>query len=89
VKNEKLKILLGCIYLLITGTDYNAYVQLTNSFIAEKTPVVWLVQIKDAGHAVISQYPYKINKILQTFPLTTTSHSWDIQSFTRGYLCHI
>ena len=51
--------------------------------------MVWLVQIKDAGHAVMSQYPNKINKILQTFPLTTTSHSWDIQSFTRGYVCRI
>jgi pimeloyl-ACP methyl ester carboxylesterase len=49
--------------LLITGTDYNADVPLTNSLIiAEKIPWVWLVQIKDAGHAAMSQYPDKINK---------------------------
>jgi pimeloyl-ACP methyl ester carboxylesterase len=49
--------------LLITGTDYNADVPLTNSLIiAEKIPWVWLVQIKDAGHAGMSQYPDKINK---------------------------
>jgi pimeloyl-ACP methyl ester carboxylesterase len=47
-----------------TGTEYNAYVPLTNSLIiAEKIPGVWLVQIKDAGHAVMSQYPDKINKV--------------------------
>ena len=49
--------------MLITGTDYNADVPLTNSLIiAEKIPWVWLVQIKDAGHAAMSQYPDKINK---------------------------
>jgi pimeloyl-ACP methyl ester carboxylesterase len=49
--------------LLITGTDYNADVPLTNSLIiAEKIPWVWLVQIKDAGHEAMSQYPDKINK---------------------------
>jgi hypothetical protein len=50
--------------LLITGTDYSAYVPLTNSLIiAEKIPGVWLVQIKDAGLAVMSQYPDKINNV--------------------------
>jgi pimeloyl-ACP methyl ester carboxylesterase len=39
--------------------------------IAGKIPWAWLVQIKDAGHAVPDQYPDEISKILQTFLLTT------------------
>ena len=54
--------------LVITGTDDNLYVPHVNSFkIVEKIPGAWLVQIKDAGHAVMDQYPEQIGKILQTF----------------------
>jgi pimeloyl-ACP methyl ester carboxylesterase len=60
--------------LVITGTDDNLYVPHANSLvIAEKIPGAWLVQIKDAGHAVMDQYPDEISKILQTF-LSTTSN---------------
>lgn len=60
--------------LVITGTDDNLYVPHDNSFkIVEKIPGAWLVQIKDAGHAVMDQYPDEIGKILQTF-LSTTSN---------------
>jgi pimeloyl-ACP methyl ester carboxylesterase len=41
--------------------------------IVENFHGVWLIQIKDAGHAVTAQYPDKINKILQTFLSTTTN----------------
>jgi pimeloyl-ACP methyl ester carboxylesterase len=59
--------------LVITGTDDNAYQPHANSLIiAGKVPGAWFIQIKDAGHAVMSQYPDKINKILHTFLLTTT-----------------
>jgi pimeloyl-ACP methyl ester carboxylesterase len=59
--------------LVITGTDDNYYVPHENSLvIAGKVPGAWLVQIKNAGHAVMDQYPYEIGKILQTF-LSTTS----------------
>jgi hypothetical protein len=59
--------------LLITGTDDNFYVPLVNSLhTAGKIPGVWLIQIKNAGHAVMSQYPDNVNKILQTF-VTITS----------------
>jgi len=34
--------------------------------IAGKIPGDWLVQIKDAGHAVMVQYPDEIGKILNT-----------------------
>jgi pimeloyl-ACP methyl ester carboxylesterase len=59
--------------LVITGTDDNFYVPHANALvIAGKIPGAWLVQIKDAGHAVMDQYPNKINKVLQTFLSTTT-----------------
>ncbi|HET7148941.1 MAG TPA: alpha/beta hydrolase [Candidatus Nitrosopolaris sp.] len=60
--------------LVITGTDDNFYQQNVNSLkIAEKIPGAWLVQIKDAGHAVVDQYPAEIGKIMNTF-LSTTHH---------------
>jgi len=60
--------------LAITGTDDDAYMPHANSLIiAEKIPGTWLVQIKDWGHTVMSQYPEKINKILQTFLSTAIS----------------
>jgi pimeloyl-ACP methyl ester carboxylesterase len=59
--------------LIITGTDDNFYQPHVNSLkIAEKIPGAWLVQIKDAGHAVPDQYPDEIGKILNTF-LSMTS----------------
>ena len=40
--------------LVITGMDDNMYAPDVNSLkIAEKIPGAWLVQIKNAGHAVI------------------------------------
>ena len=60
--------------LVITGTDDNSYTPHANSLIiAGKIPGAWLIQIKDAGHAVISQYPDEINRVLQTFLSTTTN----------------
>ena len=59
--------------LVITGTDDNEYVPHANSLvIANKVPGAWLVQIKDAGHAVSDQYPDEVGKIVQTFLSTTT-----------------
>jgi pimeloyl-ACP methyl ester carboxylesterase len=60
--------------LVITGTDDNNYMPHANALvIAGKVPGAWLVQIKDAGHAVMDQYPNEISKILQTFLSTTTT----------------
>ncbi len=60
--------------LVITGTDDNAYIPHENSLIiAGKIPGAWLIQIENAGHAVMDQYPDEINKILQTFLSTTTT----------------
>jgi hypothetical protein len=61
-------------YVGITGTDDNSYVTHENSLvIAGKVPGAWLVQIENAGHAVMDQYPDEINKILQTFLSTTNT----------------
>jgi pimeloyl-ACP methyl ester carboxylesterase len=62
--------------LVIAGTDDNYYVPHGNALIlAGKIPGAWLVQIKDAGHAVMDQYPDEISKILNTFLSTTTPPS--------------
>jgi hypothetical protein len=54
--------------LVITGTDDNMYVLHVNSLkIGEKIPGAWLVQIKNAGDAVMDQYPEEVGKILNTF----------------------
>jgi pimeloyl-ACP methyl ester carboxylesterase len=55
-------------------TDDNFYQPHVNSLkIVEKIPGAWLVQIENAGHAVMDQYPDEISKILQTFLSTTTT----------------
>jgi pimeloyl-ACP methyl ester carboxylesterase len=60
--------------LVITGTDDNQYQPHENSLIiVEKIPGAWLIQIENAGHAVMDQYPDEINKVLQTFLSTTNT----------------
>ena len=62
--------------LVITGTDDDKYQPHVNSLkIVEKIPGAWLVQIKDAGHAVMDQYPEEIGKILNTFLATTNANN--------------
>jgi pimeloyl-ACP methyl ester carboxylesterase len=59
--------------LAIAGTDDNDYMPHENALIlAGKIPGAWLVQIKNAGHAVMDQYPAEIGRIVNTF-LSTTS----------------
>ena len=54
--------------LVITGIDDIKYQPYVNSIkIAEKIPGAWLVQIKNAGHAVMDQYPEEAGIILNTF----------------------
>ena len=57
--------------LVIIGTDDVAVPTPNSLVIAGKIPGAWLVQIKDAGHAIPSQYPDKVNRVLQTFLSTT------------------
>jgi pimeloyl-ACP methyl ester carboxylesterase len=54
--------------LVITGTDDVYYMPHGNALvIAGKVPGAWLVQIKDAGHAVPDQYPDEVGNIIETF----------------------
>ena len=58
--------------LVITGTDDNNVPTPNSLIIAGKIHGAWLIQIKDAGHQLMSQYPAEINRVLQTFLSTTT-----------------
>jgi pimeloyl-ACP methyl ester carboxylesterase len=61
--------------LIITGTDDNYYQPHENSLIlAEKIPGAWLVQIENASHAVMDQYPEEVGKIMNTFLSTVPNN---------------
>lgn len=61
--------------LIVAGTHDNNVPSANSLVIAGKIPGAWLVQIKDAGHALFDQYPEKLNRVLQTFLLTTAPSS--------------
>jgi pimeloyl-ACP methyl ester carboxylesterase len=61
--------------LIVTGTHDNNVPPANSLVIAGKIPGAWLVQIKDAGHALFDQYPEKLNRVLQTFLSTTNPPS--------------
>ena len=62
--------------LVITGTDDNLFVPHGNALvIAGKIPGAWLVQFKDAGHAVMVRFPEEIGKIVNTFLSTRSTPS--------------
>ena len=53
--------------LVIVGTD-DIWTPAANSLmIAEKIPAAWLVQVRDAGHGLMVQYPDKFSKVVSTF----------------------
>jgi pimeloyl-ACP methyl ester carboxylesterase len=53
--------------LLIVGTD-DMWTPAANSLmIAQKIPGTWLVQIRDAGHGLMYQFPDKFSKVVSTF----------------------
>jgi pimeloyl-ACP methyl ester carboxylesterase len=61
--------------LVMTGTDDNMYQPHVNSLkIAEKIPGAWLVQIKNAGHAIVNQYPAEVGEIFNTFLSTVPNN---------------
>jgi pimeloyl-ACP methyl ester carboxylesterase len=58
--------------LVIVGTD-DIWTPAANSLlIAERIPGSWLVQIEDAGHGLMYQYPDKFSKVVSTFLQTVT-----------------
>jgi pimeloyl-ACP methyl ester carboxylesterase len=59
--------------LIITGTHDNNVPTVNSLIIVGKIPGAWLIQIKDAGHALFVQNPDTVNRVLQTFLSTTTS----------------
>jgi pimeloyl-ACP methyl ester carboxylesterase len=53
--------------LVIVGTE-DIFAPAGNSLmIVNKIPSAWLVQIKDAGHGLMNQYPDQFNRIISTF----------------------
>jgi pimeloyl-ACP methyl ester carboxylesterase len=61
--------------LVMTGTDDNMYQPHANSLkIVGKIPGAWLVQLKDAGHAIVNQYPAEVGEIFNTFLSTVPNN---------------
>ena len=53
--------------LIIVGTE-DAFIPAPNSLmLVEKIPGSWLVQIRDAGHGLMYQFPDEFNRVLMTF----------------------
>jgi len=59
--------------LVMTGTEDVTIPAANSLIIVEKIPGAWLVQIKDAGHAVMDQYPEKVANVIETFLSTVKS----------------
>jgi pimeloyl-ACP methyl ester carboxylesterase len=58
--------------LVIVGTD-DIWTPAANSLmIVEKIPAAWLVQIRDAGHGLMYQFPDKFSKAVSTFLQTVS-----------------
>jgi pimeloyl-ACP methyl ester carboxylesterase len=60
--------------LIMSGTDDIPIPPANSLIIASKIPGAWLVHIKDAGHAIMDQYPAEVAEIVNTF-LSTTGQS--------------
>lgn len=58
--------------LVIVGTEDMLTPSGNSLMIAEKIPAAWLVQIRDAGHGLMDQYPDKFSKIISTFLQTVS-----------------
>ncbi len=61
--------------LIITGTDDVAVPSANSLVLAEKIPGAWLVQIREAGHGLMFQYPEKFTRIVETFLNETATNS--------------
>jgi pimeloyl-ACP methyl ester carboxylesterase len=57
--------------LIITGTEDEAIPPGNALILVDKVPGAWLVQIKDAGHGLMYQYPEIFTQIVETFLNTT------------------
>ena len=53
--------------MIIVGTE-DIFTPPSNSLmLVDRIPGSWLVQIRDAGHALMNQYPTTYNDVLMTF----------------------
>ena len=53
--------------LIITGTEDQAVPAVNSLILVDKIPGAWLVQIRDAGHGLMYQYPEAFTKVVATF----------------------
>jgi pimeloyl-ACP methyl ester carboxylesterase len=53
--------------LIIVGTDDAVTLSNNSVRLAQKIPGAWLIQIKNAAHGLMYQYPIKFSKIIQLF----------------------
>ncbi|MGZ5486541.1 MAG: alpha/beta fold hydrolase [Nitrososphaeraceae archaeon] len=53
--------------LVVTGTDDLVLPSANSMILTEKIPGAWLVQFKDGGHALMSQYPERLSAVVNTF----------------------
>ena len=53
--------------LIITGTEDVAIPPSNSLILAEKIPGAWLVQIREAGHGLMYQFPENFTRIVETF----------------------
>ncbi len=60
--------------LIITGTEDVAVPSHNSLILVDKIPGAWLVQIKEAGHGLMYQYPERFATIIETF-LNETKNS--------------
>lgn len=49
----------------MTGTEDVSEPAANSLIIAQKIPAAWLVQIKEAAHGLMCQYPEKLSTVLQ------------------------
>ncbi len=53
--------------MIITGTKDVAVPANNSLILANKIPGAWLIQVKDAGHGLMFQYPQEFTAIVETF----------------------
>ena len=53
--------------LVLVGTEDVITTPKASLYLLEKIPLVWLVQIRGAGHGWMYQYPEKFSKVIRTF----------------------
>ena len=52
---------------VVTGTDDLVLPSANSMMLIEKIPGAWLIQFKEGGHLLMSQYPERLSAIVDTF----------------------